>query len=152
MALLNPASINSPLGQTTGGVNATDGGVTIVETSVVSSAITTTAANLVTAYNGQVEITNIILKTDSTGLATGTNLQILTDNVAGQANILVETVSNLGANKTVDLNSASVTKQRTVIEQNKHVQINCTGSNCTGAGVVFIYIEYRALQNNGALA
>jgi len=143
---------NAPLGAGyESGVNAA-GGVSVVKVTGLSSDVITTATNLLTAYNGDIEILNIILETGSTGFATSTNIQVLTDNAYGGANILVETRANLSANVTVDLNTASVTKQRTVIEQNKHLQINCTGSNSTGAGTWRLYVEYRPLVPGASLA
>lgn len=157
IAVVTPGSggvvVNAPLGSgAESGVNAS-GGVGIVKVTGLSSDILTASAkNLVTAYNGDIEILQMIVKTDATGLAGGTNFQLLTDNALGQANILVETVANLGANKTVDLNTASVTKQRTVIEQGKHIQVQNTVGNGTGAGVWTVYIEYRPLVPSATLA
>jgi hypothetical protein len=127
------------------GVNA-NGGVGVVQAKGLSSDILAASdATVFTAKGGDIEILNAIFKTDSTGLAGGTNLEINTDNVRGRPEILSETVANLGANKTVDLFSASLVKQRTVIEEGKSIKIGCSGSNCTGTGVWELDIEYRPL-------
>jgi hypothetical protein len=85
----------------------------------------------------------VILKTDSTGLAGGTNFVLSSNNAKGLANILVETVANLGANKTVDMFTASVTKIRTVLESGKQLQISNTVGAGTGAGTIDIYVTFR---------
>src|SRR5712671_658273 len=104
-----PGSINAPLGnQQESGVNA-NAGENVLKIAGLSSDIGTVAVSIATVTGGDVEIEQMILETDVTGLAGGTNVQILTDDAIGQANMLVETVANLGANKTVDMFSASVT-------------------------------------------
>lgn len=154
--VVTPGSGGQPVNQpqpnnNESGVNA-NGGVGVIKLSGLSSDVVVAATALCTAYGSDIEIINMILKTDATGFAGGTNVQVLTNDALGLANILVEAVSNLGGNKTVDLNSASVTKQRTVIEQNKQIQINSTVAPCTGAGVWNLYIEYRPLGSAGVLA
>jgi hypothetical protein len=138
-----PGSINAPLGsQQESGVNAF-GGENILKISGLSSDIVLAATNIGTVTGGDIEIEQMLLDTDGTGLAGGTNVQILTDDTNGQANIMVETVANLGANKSIDLFTASVTKQRRVIRQGKHLQINSTVAACTGTGVWTLYVHYR---------
>lgn len=144
--------INAPLGSGfESGVGAA-GGVSVVKITGLSSDITVAAKNLLTAYNGDIEIINAIVETDATGLAGGTNFQLGTDDPVGLAVFLAETVANLGANKTVDLFSASVTKQRTIIHQGKHLQVSSTVAACTGAGGWQLYVEYRPLVSAGQLA
>src|SRR6267142_2556963 len=72
---------------------------TIVK-SITSSTITTVAQSLTSAATGRLRIVQIIVKTDATGLAGGTNFTILSNNAKGLVNILVETVANLSANIT----------------------------------------------------
>ncbi len=137
-----PGSINAPLGsQQESGVNAF-AGENILKISGLSSDIVVAATSIATVTGGDIEIEQMLFDTDATGLAGGTNLQILTDDT-GQANMMVETVANLGANKSIDLFTASVTKQRRVIRSGKHLQINSTVAACTGAGVWTLYVHYR---------
>jgi len=146
-----PGSINAPLGnQQESGVNA-NAGENVLKIAGLSSDIGTVAVSIATVTGGDVEIEQMILETDVTGLAGGTNVQILTDDAIGQANMLVETVANLGANKTVDMFSASVTKQRKIIRQGKHLQINSTVAACTGAGVWNLYVHYRPIVQTSVL-
>jgi hypothetical protein len=146
-----PGSINAPIGsQQESGVNAF-GGVNLIKFAGLSSDIVTAATNLGLVTGGDIEVMQMYFDTDATGLAGGTNVQILTDDAQGQANILVETVANLGGNKTVDINSASVTKQRRIIRQGKHLQINSTVAACTGAGVWNLYVLYRPCVQTAVL-
>lgn len=120
----------------------------IIKKTITSSSISNTALDLTAQSYGEFQIRNVILKTDSTGLATGTNLVVSTTNAKGLANVLVEAISNLGANKTVDISSASVTKQPTVLSSGAKVQLSCTGSACTGAGTVDVYLVLEAVDTN----
>ena len=147
------AVINAPLGQgNQSGVNAF-GGLEVYKITGISSDIKqATFVTPLTAYNGDVMIEQVIMKTDGTGLAGGTNFQVTTDNAQGLVGILSETVANLGANKTVDMFTASVVKQRTVIEQGKKIRISSTNADCTGAGAWTLYIVARPLTAAATLA
>jgi hypothetical protein len=140
-----PGSINAPLGsQQESGVNAY-GGVNLLEISGLSSdiPISTSPANLATVTGGDIEIDQIFFSTDSTGLASGTNMEILTDDPIGLAAFFVETVANLGANASIDMTSASVKKQRRIIRNGYHLQIASTSAACTGSGKWSAYVQYR---------
>lgn len=113
----------------------------ILKKSITSSTITTAAQDLSTTALGEFLVENVILKTDSTGLAGATNFRVLSNNSLGLAAILEETVANLGANKTVDITTASVVKQRTVLESGKKLQYLGTASAGTGAGVIAVYVH-----------
>lgn len=124
----------------------------IKKVAITSSAIkTATSIDLTSVASGEFLIRDIILKTDSTGLAGGTNLQIKTTNSAGLVNVLVEAVSNLGANKTVNMDTASVTKQKTVLESGSKIQLNCTAADCTGAGIIYVYIVLAGVDYNSKI-
>lgn len=125
-----------------------------VKKTIVSSAITFAAAVDITGVSsgGELAIENVIVKTDSTGLAGGTNFQIKSNNAKGLANILAEAVANLNANKTVDLFTASVTKQRTVLESGAKLQVQNTVGDGTGAGTADIYIQFRRLTAGATIA
>ncbi|MFA5695921.1 MAG: hypothetical protein WC917_00445 [Bacilli bacterium] len=101
---------------------------------------------------GELAIEDVIVKTDGTGLATGTNFELLSNNAKGLANIFVETVANLGATKTVDLTGASVTKIRTILESGAKLQVHSTAADCTGAGTIDIYVKFRRLAAGATVA
>jgi hypothetical protein len=147
-----PGSINAPLGALQeSGVNAF-GGVNILKVKGLSSDIlSASATNIATVSGGDIEIENIIVLTDATGLTGGTNLEFLTDDTIGLAVFWSEAISGLGANAAIDINTASVTKQRTVIHSGKHLQIQCTAAPCTGAGVWEAFIVYRPCVQTAVL-
>src|SRR3990167_8315093 len=71
-----------------------------VKKAITSSDILTTVIDLTsTVTGGDLLLTRVILATDSTGLAGGTNIEItVSDEVYGLATPIIETVANLGAN------------------------------------------------------
>lgn len=123
----------------------------IVEATLVSSGITQAAKDLTNAVVGNWYIENIVCSTGSSGLATGTNFQIAKASGSnGLLNVLVETVANLGANKTVDLFTAGVTKQRTVLLNGEKLQYNSTAADCTGAGTIRVTVILRKIPTTAA--
>jgi hypothetical protein len=125
----------------TPGTDTSVGTRLIVKKTITSSTITTSAQDLTSTALGEFLIDNVILKTDSTGLAGATNFRILSNNSKGLVAICEEAVANLGANKTVDIFTASVVKQRTVLESGKKLQFLGTASAGTGAGTIDVYVE-----------
>jgi hypothetical protein len=124
-----------------------------IKKTFLSSAVVQAGADVTgVSATGEIEIEDVILKTGGVGLAAGTNVQVYTDNAKGLANILAETVANLGANKTVSLFDASVAKVKTVLEVGKKVKINSTVADCTGAGTVDVYLKCRRLTAGATLA
>lgn len=116
---------------------------------LTSSGIGTSAADLTgVSEGGKLHIKQIILVTDGTGLAGGTNFVLQSNNAHGLATILSSAVSGLGANKTVTLLDATVTKIPTILEEGKKLQHLCTGSACTGSGKVGVYVEFERLEEN----
>jgi hypothetical protein len=147
-------SINAPLGSVSEqgvGVNAVSA-QTIILVQGLSSDIPIASAplSILLAYN-DVFIQNIVMMTDATGLATGTNFEVLTDDATGLKTIFASAVSGLGANATIDMYTASVTKQRTVVHKGKHLQIGNTVGAGTGSGKWYMYIWYLPLSPNGVL-
>jgi hypothetical protein len=146
-----PGSINAPLGsQQESGVNAF-GGVNILKIHGLSSDIATVAKNVATVSGGDIYIENIVFLTDATGIAGGTNVQFGSSGSIGLGVFWSSAVSGLGANTTTDINSASVTKQRTVLRTGDSLQLNCTGSNCTGAGLWDAFVVYRPCLQSAVL-
>lgn len=118
-----------------------------VKKGVVSSTILQTGVDLsVASIGGELAIEDFILKTNGTGLAAATNLNLLTNNANGVLIFGVTAVSGLGANKTINMANASVTANgRTVLELGKKLQLSCTAADCTGAGTVDVYIKLRRI-------
>lgn len=129
---------------------------------VTSSSIkTATKLAISTAATGDLAILQVIVKTDSTGLAGGTNFQLLSSNAKGVANILVETIANLGANtqKVLSAGNAdtdtttsdatpSVTSLIGVLEAGKVLQVQNSASDGTGAGTIDIYVKFERVVEN----
>jgi hypothetical protein len=129
------------------------GNTFLVKKTLVSSAVVQAGVDITgVSSGGELAIEDIVVKTNGTGLATGTNFVICSDNANGLANIFVETVANLGANKTMDLTGASVTKIRTVLETGKKLIAKSTVADCDGAGTIDIYIKFRALTAGATIA
>jgi hypothetical protein len=124
-----------------------------VQKSFASTAIVTAGADLTGASSGgDLEIEEIILRTDATGLATGTNVEIESNNALGLADILVEAVANLGANKTITMDNASVTKIKTILTSTKKLTIKSTVANCDGAGNLHVSVKFRRLAAGATVA
>lgn len=128
---------------------------------VTSSSVSNTKLAITQAATGDVAVVQMIVKTDGTGLAGGTNFVVGSTNAKGLSNIFVETVANLGANKTKVLSpgttdtdettsssTPSVTGVMTVIEAGQNLWVNCTGSACTGAGTMDIYVKFERVFDN----
>lgn len=126
-------SVNKSVPTTVGYANQYDSFV--VSKTITSSAIsTTTAADLTNTVTGKLYVDNIILSTDSPGLAGCTSLNILVSgNTYGTTVVASSAVSSLATSSTIDLNSAS-TKQRIVLENGAKLQYKGIGGTCSGAG------------------
>jgi|SRR5882762_1639523 len=118
--------------------SANMGSQVIVRKTIVSGTITVAFQDLTSLAFGDFYINNIIAETDNTGLLGPTNFQIISTDTVGQPQVLVETVANLGPNKTVDLFSASVVKQRTILRNGKKLQFNGTVAPGVGLGAIYI--------------
>lgn len=136
-----------------------------VKKTITSSSITTSAQALTTAATGQLLVKQIIVKTDATGLAGGTNFQILSNNAKGLANIAVETVANLGANVTKVLSighatadnttgagNFTVTSIPTILESGKVLQFSNTSAAGTGVGTIDVFVQFERIDANAQLS
>ena len=129
---------------------------------VTSSHIKTATKLAITgAATGDLFINQIVVKTDATGLAGGTNFLIGSTNAKGFTNIFVETVANLGANITKMLSSGhttgdlttgnpnpTVSANATVLEAGQNLWVDSSSADCTGAGLIDIYIEFIRMTDN----
>lgn len=117
--------------------------------SVTSSAIVTGGLVAMTCTGGSLVIENIVAETDSTGLATGTNVNPTINNANGISAVLTAgqlTVANLGANATQVFSALTGWKSGFVWEAGKALTLTATGANCTGSGKLFITVYGRVLS------
>lgn len=132
-----------------------------VKKTITSSALTTTAQDLTSTATGQLFIKEVIVKTDATGLAGATNLEILTNNAKGVVNVFVEAVSNLGASVTKVMSAGAIqaetttsdahptiTALPTVLEAGKKMQFIGTSSAGTGAGTIDVFVCFERIDEN----
>ena len=131
-------------------INAAAGSVFSITKSLVSSGITTVAADLTTVANGRLYIEDIIVETDATGLAGGTNFVISSNDPVGTATPFSVATSSLGASATINLLTAT-TKQRIVLGAGYKLQFASTGSVCTGPGVAKVTVIFRRLDDNARI-
>jgi len=125
-----------------------------IKKTMVSSDIVSGAPVDITGVSsaGELAIEDVVVKTDGTGLAGGTNFELKSNNAKGQLNFFVETVANLGASVTVDNSDASVLGEHTVLESGKKLQVQATVGDCTGAGTIDIYVKLRRLAAGAIVA
>jgi len=121
------------------------GGVFWIKKTLTSNEITIGGVDITnTSQGGELVIEDIILQTDSTGLAGGTNFLITSDNSKGAPTILSHAVSSLGANVTLNLSAATV-KSPCVLEIGRKLMAKMTVSNGTGSGTIDVRIKFRRL-------
>ena len=120
---------------------------------LTSSDILTTGVDVTgVSSGGELAIEDVIVKSDGTGLAAMTNFELETNNANGLADFFVTVASGLGANKTIDLANASVTKIKTILESGKKVVARASAAHGTGAGTVDVYIKFRRLAQGATVA
>lgn len=120
-----------------------------LRTTLTSSDITTTGVDFALTQGNGLVIEKVVVSTDATGLAGGTNLQLVSDNSNGNPIFFEETVANLGANATVD--TGSVVNTNSIIETGKKLTAKATGANCTGTGTIEIVLFCRRLDSNSSI-
>jgi hypothetical protein len=139
-----------------------------IKATLTSSAIpldSGTPLAITTAATGRLFIKNVILQTDATGLAGGTNFELATTNVKGKLKFAVETVANLGANVTKQLadtggqnangtvaaGTFTVQSIQTVLEEGQTITAaNSVGAG-TGAGTIDVYIQFERIDENATI-
>jgi len=137
-----------------GSVLGAVGTVVMVYKVLTSSAILQAGVDVTAvSTDGQLMIEDIYMNTDATGLAGGTNFQLETDNAKGVTVFFAETVANLGANKTENIASGSVTAiTGTVLETGKKIIARATVADCTGAGTITLAIKLRRVAAGANIA
>jgi len=130
------------------------GTVISVQKTLVSSAVLQAGVDITGVSSaGDLLIEDVVMSTDATGLAVGTNFTIESDNANGVAVFFGETVANLGANKTESLATGSVTAiAGVVLETGKKLIAKSTVADCTGAGEIDITIKFRRLAAGATIA
>lgn len=136
----------------TGYTNVAAGGF-VVNKKVAYTDLLTTGVDISNTATGKLKLTDIIVRTDSYGMATGTSFQILVSgNDYGTSTVLKVPVSSLGRNQTFSLvppinpyatGFASTSTVETVIEDGSKLVAYCTGSACSGITGVdgYVYIS-----------
>lgn len=120
---------------------------------LTSSAITQAGVAVTGASSGgELAIEDVILQTDATGLAAMTNFTLTTDNAKGLPTFLSTAASGLGANKTIEMSAASVSKTKMVLESGKIVTAKATAADGTGAGTIDVWIKFRRLAQGATIA
>jgi hypothetical protein len=157
---VTPGSSGNPVNQPLGvgnetGVNAY-GGVGIVKKTGLSSDIpvSTAPVSILTAFNSDIEIEDIILETDATGLAGGTTFEVRKSDALGLKVEVSMAVSSLGANVTKSFFGSTpwTVWNRFVLPQGATLQIDATVAACTGAGAWSMWVVYRPMTAAGSLA
>lgn len=149
-ALGDLASNNTGVGGASASLAA--GEVFWLKKTLTSSAVPQAGVDVTGLATGELAVEDVVVKTDGTGLAGGTNFELETNNAKGLADFFVSAVSGLGANKTIDLDNASVTKIRTIIEQGKKVIAKMSAADGTGAGTADVYLKLRRLSAGATIA
>ncbi len=125
--------------------NSTGFGTFQVQKDVTSSAILTSDTNIIQCIGNGLLLDEVVVRTDATGLATGTNLQLKADGVIFYSTV----ISGLGANAVVDLRTATVKGSKvTVPAGTKFISISSTVGACTGAGVATVTCKFIQFDTN----
>jgi hypothetical protein len=123
-----------------------------IKKTLTSSAITTSAQNLTTASTGgELLIKDIIIQTDSTGLAGGTLMQITSTNAKGNLTVFTYAVATLGGNATGNFEISGIGTPF-VLESGANLQYNMTGINGTGAGTADVRVICERLAAGATMA
>ncbi len=128
--------------------------LTLTSSDILASA----ATDLTSAANGDLVVEQVILQTDSTGLATGTNFEIsVSGETYGENKPIVETVANLGASVSraviggdtdaTNVRLLSVTGTPFLLEAGDKLQYGCTTLDCTGAGKMVVLLKFTRLTD-----
>lgn len=143
---------------TAGMLRTAAGSVFVVKKTLTSSAIVQAGVDVTAVSSGgEIEVMSVHLMTDATGLATGTNVTLETNNTKGKAIFLTEAVASLGANATIIsyLGAAGLADAGSfapLLESGKKIVAKSTVADCTGGGTVDVYLVCRRLADGASLA
>lgn len=134
-----------------------------VKKTVTSSAVLFATPTAITsvAVGGELAIEDIVIKTNTTGLATGTTFRVVSDNSKGTVSVFLARVGRLGASteKNFDTefgfaqNESSLLgiNKPTILELGKKLSVQNTDADSTGAGTIDIYIKFRKLSDSSRI-
>tara|TARA_R110000868_G_scaffold178700_1_gene418508 strand:+ start:3007 stop:3423 length:417 start_codon:yes stop_codon:yes gene_type:complete len=118
--------------------------------SFVANTLTTSFVNKAQVVGDSIMIEDVIVETDTTGLAGATLFQVKKSDTIGNPIVFSQAVANLGASATYDLSTATI-KNRSVCAAGTYIGILGTASAGTGTGVARVTIRYRRLYENSSL-
>lgn len=125
----------------------------ISKTLISSNIVTATPPDITgVSSGGDLAIRDLIIQSDATGLAGMTALTVATNNVKGVLIFFQTAITALGANGTVDMANASVTKIHTILESGKKLTANRTVADGTGAGTITVYVRFERLTAGATIA
>lgn len=127
-----------------------------------SDILNSAATDLTGAATGDLIIEKVVMATDSTGLATGTNFEIsVNGETYGLDKPIVEAVSNLGASahrsappggiaaETTNDNGITITSALPLLLQaGDKLQYGSSGADCTGSGKIIVAIKFFRVTEN----
>lgn len=130
------------------------GTVHVIQKTLTSSAVVQAGIDITgVSSGGALIIEDIMMSTDATGLVTGTNFTIESDNASGVGVFFAEAIASLGANTTENLASGSVTSiAGVVLESGKKLTAKVTVADCTGAGTITITVKFRRAAAGATIA
>ena len=140
----------------------TSGKAIVITKTITSSSIpddgggSPLSAALTGAASGSLILEEIIMQTDSTGLAGTTTTQVVCDNAKGLTGATVpiwdEATANLGANATINNDLADVNNLPIVLETTKKLYINADDTDGTGGGTVDVTMKFRRITAGATIA
>jgi len=139
------------------------GSAIIISKTITSSDIpddgggTPLAVPLTGAASGALLLEEIVFQVDpATGLAGGTTMQVVCDNVNGLTGATVpiwdEATANLGAGTMINNSTADVNQLPIMLETTKKLYINCDDAVGTGAGTVDVVMKFRRITAGASIA
>ena len=137
---------------TAGMLRTAAGTLFVVKKALTSSAIVQAGVDVTGVSSvGDIQIEDVVITADATGLAGGTNLTLETNNAKGATPFFSNAITALGAQGNISLRSAT-TRENTVLESTKKIVAKCTVADCTGTGTIDVYLICRRLADNATLA
>jgi len=116
----------------------------IIEKTITSSTLTTSAVNIAQLVGNGVIVEDIVVRTDATGLAWGTNFTLAADWIT----FFSTAISGLWASAVMDLANASVTGIKALIwAGSKYISVANTVAAWTGAWTITLQITCRKLDS-----
>lgn len=125
-------------------------GIGTISIDITSSTLTTSFVSKFSVIGEGIVIEDVIVETNSTGLAGATLFQVHKNDTQGNPIIFSQAVANLGANATYDLSTATI-KNRSTVAGGFNIGVLGTASAGTGAGVARVTLKFRRLSPNSTI-